>query len=80
MIKSLILIAGLIFTPELTEKDFIDCINIYRFLNGKPEIVVDKTLNGAAYRTDFYEDRQEYLDYDTINVVKTDVEFLIRFK
>lgn len=80
MIKTLILIAGLILTPELTEKDFLDCINIYRLLNGKPEMVVDKTLNGVAYHTDHYEDLDLYLENDTINIVKTDVEFLIHLK
>ena len=80
MIKTLILIAGLMLTPELTEKDFLDCVNIFRHLNGKPDMVVDKNLKGDAYRTDHYEDLDLYLESDTINIVKTDVEFLIRLK
>lgn len=80
MIKTLIFAAS-VLVSSFTEKDFIDCVNIYRFLNGKPEMVVVPTMEDKApYRTDLYEDLEMYLENDTISIVKEDVQFLIRLK
>lgn len=80
MIKTLILVSLLLLPPTLTEKDFLDCINVFRFLNGKPEMVVVKTLDGFTYRTNQYENLDLYLKYDTINITKVGDEFLIKLK
>lgn len=81
--KTFLLFILLFISSQLTRDDFIQCVNLFRFINGKEDVFIDTTLNSSnssVYITNDWEELPIYLEKDTMNVVQKDSLFFIYFK